>query len=925
MTASLTHQCKLKAMIKQMDPIRSILAPVVLIFIAFIVQTPLLAAGKTLTAGEDNTQLLQEINTVLVDSTKSQDYQSIYGKWFGGPEPFWSITRVTVILAAFFSAIILGLILWHYRSLLNLNQSLRASIAKHHLVEKALRSSETKVRLLLDSTAEAIFGIDTTGKCSFANPACIQLLGMDREKDLLGKNMHRLIFPKYADGREYPEDLNPIFHCIRSGKGFHSENETVWDVNGQAIPIECWAHPILQNEQLVGGVVTFVDISERKHILDKLLKSETRLSESQRMAHLGHWDLDITTGELNWSEEIFRIFDLDPQKFGATYDAFLETVHPDDRDLVNNAYTNSLQNKSPYSITHRLKLKNGEIKYVTERCKTIYADDGSPIRSMGTVQDVSQQILVEQELKQHREHLQELVDARTQELQMTKDAALNATKAKSEFLANMSHELRTPLNAIIGFSGIVRDGMAGPVNEEQSHQLTMVYDSAKHLLELINDILDLSKIEAGKTNVHPQQFEVVPLLEDLRNLMLQQAKEKNLDILIEAPSDVEIYTDRSKIRQIMLNLLSNAVKFTDNGSITMKCQLNHKLCEMQVCDTGIGIPEDQRRSIFKAFQQVESGDTRVHTGTGLGLTICQSFVSMLGGDISVQSEPGKGSTFTIKLPLRTHKFISDLNNSNFKISIPETSNGKKILVVDDQSEARELIQTYLLDLNYTVLTCNDGKKAIELARQHTPFAITLDLLMPNTDGWSTLTALKTDSETQHIPVIIVSILDKKQQGLSLGAVDFLQKPLKASDLSDSLHKLHLEGENILIVEDQAEDANLLRTVFENENYNITRVGNGTNALNQIKKQCPDIILLGLERPGVTGLELIQQLRSNGAENTPIVIISAMELSASEEASLSHSAEMILTKGKYNIKEMLENIRHTLADTKQKQLEEVKIP
>ncbi|MDH5324774.1 MAG: transporter substrate-binding domain-containing protein [Gammaproteobacteria bacterium] len=736
---------------------------------------------RAIAVNKDNTRLLNQINTILAAFVDSEDYKTIYSRWFAKPTPYWTVLRVASTMATVFLAILLTFAIWYYRSLWKLNHSLRESIDKQELVTDALR------------------------------------------------------------------------------------------------------------------------------------KSEQRLSESQRMAHLGHWDLDIKSNRLHWSDEIYRIFGQTPEEFPATYDAFLETIHPDDREMVNQAYIDSLINKTPYSITHRLKLASGEIKYVTEQCETSFTKDGDPTRSMGTVQDVTRQTLIENELKQHKEHLQELVQSRTRELEQARNAALDATKAKSEFLANMSHELRTPLNAIIGFSGIVRDGMAGEVNEEQARQLSLVYDSAKHLLDLINEILDLSKIEAGKAELFREHFYIAPVLEELGQLMQQQAMEKQLTLSIDIKTDIELHTDRAKLRQILLNLLSNAIKFTHTGGVTLSCSRDKNNCIINVVDTGIGIPEEQRATIFEAFKQVDNSDTRIHTGTGLGLAICQSFINMMGGDISLQSEINKGSRFVIRLPIKTQ--YSQTRETGIDVKVPKNGRGKTVLVVDDQAEARELLQTYLLNQGYSVICCNNGNDATEIARDQQLFAITLDLMMPEIDGLSILSLLKANPATQHIPVLVISVLDRQHLGLSLGAADYLQKPIKENDLAACLKKLEGTGKRILLVEDHAIETSLIRKELELHNYHCIHVKDGPGTLQSIETLQPDLILMDLMLPETNGFELMQRIKNNVGDNIPIIVIAAQEPSDPERKMLIQGARLVLTKGRFDFKVMLTRIKQILQESK----------
>ena len=520
------------------------------------------------------------------------------------------------------------------------------------------------------------------------------------------------------------------------------------------------------------------------------------------------------------------------------------------------------------------------------------------------------------ELYHHREHLQELVREKTQELQLARDDALKATKAKSEFLANMSHELRTPMNSIIGFTGILKDEMAGPINNEQKNQLEMVYNGAQHLLSLINDILDLSKVEAGKMDVVNETFYPSVLMDELKSLMQPQADKKNINLIFNTKNLPEsLFTDQSKLRQILVNLIGNAIKFTSYGSVTVDTKLSPGALTFEVKDTGVGIGEVHQAKIFEAFNQVESSDTRTHEGTGLGLAISRQFVELLNGQITLESQLGQGSCFRVQILVSEVRPAPEKTSRVNKRHVNFNENNHRVLVIDDQLDALNLLKTYLEHKNYEVICCQNSLESVELAKLHQPFAITLDILMPKADGWSTLAALKSDCEVSHIPVIIVSILDEQPLGLSLGAVDYIQKPINAEALHNTLAALRFMGNDILLIEDRYQDAELLKRMLESEGYNISHAVNGNNALMHISEYPPDIILLDLIMPGMSGFEVIRQIRSIYNLFVPIIVVSAKTLTEEEKKYLQNNVEDILIKGQFSRKEMLISVNNALTRIK----------
>lgn len=377
---------------------------------------------------------------------------------------------------------------------------------------------------------------------------------------------------------------------------------------------------------------TVQDISDTK-------KAEKVLNKAQEMGNIGHWYLDLTNNNLEWSDETYRIFGLKPQEFDATYEAFVERIYPDDRDAVNTAYGNSVTIDEPYQIEHRVIRPSGEVRYVIERCEHYHSQKGEIIGSIGTVLDITERKSIENAL----------LDA--------KNRAESSSISKSSFIASMSHELRTPLNAILGFSN--RLSVDETLNEQQRKYIGIINSSGEHLLSMINDILDLSKVEAGEMRVNNSEFNLLESVSNVTDLMSLGAKSKNLQCHYFFDDSVPktIVSDKGKIRQILLNIIGNAVKFTDSGTITVTISAtdienrdNFKMIKIEISDTGCGIQESMRDEVFKPFVQ-NDGLKKVEGGTGLGLAISKNIVHLLGGTISLKSEVGEGSTFYVNIPV----------------------------------------------------------------------------------------------------------------------------------------------------------------------------------------------------------------------------------------------------------------------------------
>ncbi|WP_340154464.1 ATP-binding protein [uncultured Winogradskyella sp.] len=407
---------------------------------------------------------------------------------------------------------------------------------------------------------------------------------------------------------------------------------------------------------------------------NQIKKSESNLNRAQQIAKLGSWELNLKTNDLTWSEEVYRIIEKDTKNFKVTLNGFYDIIHPEDRDSVIKTIKESIQNRKPYHLTYRLLFGNNRIKHIDEQCEILYDENQNPVKTFGTLQDITERVISKNELLNFKNNLEKLVNQRTEELNDSKEALLNlledinsqsielekekekaqsADLMKSAFLATMSHELRTPMNSIIGFTGILLKELAGPLNDEQKKQLAMVKGSGQNLLGLINDVLDISKIEAGRLNVSFSPFNYLASLQKTIEFLEPQVAKKRLKLMTEISNlDITLVSDERRIEQVLLNLISNAIKFSDQGTILIKVGVEGEFAVTQVIDEGLGIAKEDIVKLFQPFVQLEGGLNRKHEGTGLGLTISKSLIEKLGGTIMVESETGRGSNFTFTIPLK---------------------------------------------------------------------------------------------------------------------------------------------------------------------------------------------------------------------------------------------------------------------------------
>lgn len=395
---------------------------------------------------------------------------------------------------------------------------------------------------------------------------------------------------------------------------------------------------------------------QRKEYISEIIKQRSSLNKAQEIAHVGNWDWNITAGTLHWSDEVYRIFGLKPQEFAATYDAFLERVHIDDRQKVIDAVNNSLKDANqPYSVEHRVVHPSGELRWVHEKGEVFFSDD-KPVDMIGVVHDITEIKKAELVMKAYQSELEKTVTVRTKELTTANQKLQQLDKLKSLFIASMSHELRTPLNSIIGFTGVMLKGMTGELNKLQTDQLGRVHHSAKHLLGLISDIIDISKIEAGRVDIAIECVQLKTLVDDAVSNVKGLLEEKGIVLHMDLEADITLYTDRMRLLQVVLNILSNAAKYTERGSIKVQASHINDHIMLSVEDSGVGIEQDNLHKIFEPFERVENVMSIQSGGTGLGLYLTQKLLAeVLQGTISVQSEIGKGSCFTLTLPLSIGK------------------------------------------------------------------------------------------------------------------------------------------------------------------------------------------------------------------------------------------------------------------------------
>ncbi len=565
--------------------------------------------------------------------------------------------------------------------------------------------------------------------------------------------------------------------------------------------------------------------------------------------------------------------------------------HPDHLERVEQGFRRCVEIGEPWEDTFPLRGADGEWRWFLTRAVPVREEleegeaEGPITGWFGTNTDITDMRAAEEQLAE------------------AKEAAEEANRAKSQFIANMSHELRTPLSAVIGYSEMLEEEAAEIEGADTMlEDLRKINGNARHLLSLISDVLDLSKIEAGKMGVQPEDFDVSALARDVGDtvqaLVARKSNSLELDL---APDLGEMHSDPVKLRQCLFNLLGNAAKFTEGGRITLSARRTHEAdkrdrLEFRVSDTGIGMTEEQLGRLFRRFTQADSSTTRRFGGTGLGLSITKAFCTMLGGDISVESSPGQGTTFTVRLP-------ADLRNAAEQqaepaaagIAAPAQEDGRAgtVLVVDDDEAARDLLVRFLRREGFAVRTAPHGAAALPLARELKPVAVLLDVMMPRMDGWAVLSAMKADPELADIPVIMVTFVQEKGLGFSLGAADYLTKPVQWTRLKEVLDRYRSPG-SALVAEGDAETRAELRRLLEGEGWTVEDAADRAAVLRRMDEGAPPGLVLAAVPADGEGFELIQNIRRHPAwRSVPLIALAEGELSPAEVERLRGQVRRIV--------------------------------
>jgi PAS domain S-box-containing protein len=903
--------------------------------------------------------------------------------------------------------------------------------ALEHMVDirtRKVQELEERSRQLLNAAGQGIFGLDTNGNTIFVNPMAEELLGYSSE-ELTGRNMHELIHHSLSDGTPISRSDCKMHCSIQAGTSYSSDNEVFWRRDESPIPVSYVSTPITKDNQVVGSVVVFSDITERlaaeealkilsravecsplsivitdregniehvnphfteltgysaeeargqnprilkagklpekvysemwhtissgrtwtgelhnktkdgvefwercsiapifnnndeishyvavkeditqsKEAQKNLIESQERLLEAQKLSHVGNWDQDLESNISLWSDEAYRIFGFEPQEFKPSIKHFLNAIHPQEIAEVRATLSNLADRREPFELSHRIIRPNGDIRYVVEACRVDYDQQGKAKRLHGTIRDITDRKITEQALL------------------TAKQGAEEANKAKSEFLANMSHEIRTPMNGVIGMSDLL---LKTDLSKEQRSHMALLKDSAEALLTIINNILDFSKIEAGKVELERVDFDLRTVAENITNLLAVKTKSEQLELLCHINPNVptSLTGDPGRLRQILTNLVGNALRFTSHGEIVLRveCLDSEETSAQQkfsVQDSGIGIPKEKLEHIFESFAQADSSTTRKYGGTGLGLTISRELVSLMGGELRVESTVGKGTTFSFETRLDLcQKSIVEEQQAK---TIPKDLN-LKVLIVDDHQTNLVIAREICSSWGFQTQETDKGRKATEMLERAVAYAepfdlVLLDYMMPEMNGLQVAEEIRNNITLCNTKIIVLtSSIDQNIQRRfkQIGVDDFLAKPLCMSTLMDSIATL-FDGVQkvdkakspknespancpqlaVLLAEDNPINQKVALSMLEARNYRVTLAENGTQAVEKYRNNLFDLILMDVQMPEMNGLEATRAIRllEKGQQRVPIIALTANALKGDRENCLEAGMDDYLSK------------------------------
>ena len=780
--------------------------------------------------------------------------------------------------------------------------------------EEVLAKYAHEVEDLYNNAPCGYHSLDAEGRFVNVNETELQWLGYTREEVIgkpfsdfitqAGQSVFRQSYPRFKE-RGWVKDLEYEMVC---------KDGTILPVLLSATAVKSAEGTYLYNR------ATLFDIRDRKQA-EQILRE---LNTAMQNAVEGISRLDIDGRYISINRAYANLCGYEPEELIGR--PWQQTVYSEDIPDLIAAYQQMLQTGKVEAEARGIR-KDGSIFYKQVTMVTAHDKQGNITGHHCFMKDISDRKYAEAQLRQTNEQL------------------ARATRLKDEFLANMSHELRTPLNAILGMSEGLQESVFGSINERQVKAIATIERSGRHLLELINDILDLSKIESGKLELQISDVPVRSLCDASLGFIRQMALQKNIHLGTRIPDNLgSIQADDRRLRQVLINLLSNAVKFTpEGGSVTLEVRIEEAqehgnvsppspshLC-FCVIDTGIGIAPEDMGKLFQAFVQIDSSLNRQYSGTGLGLVLIQRIATLHGGTVSVDSEVGGGSCFTVRLPYDSNREVARMQVATPLPNRPFPVDNASVLIIEDSTSASEQIARYLSEYGMQSIIYPHGEGALEEALRVQPYLVILDLLLPSQSGWDVLTQLKIHPQTRNIPVLIVSVVDERSRALAMGASEYLVKPITRAELQATLKNLQcsvlpkatapivvpdpvLESPLILLAEDNEANLDTISGYLESRGYRLIVAKDGQQAIDLAKVQRPNLILMDVQMPGMDGLEAMRRIRAEGQTHVPIIALTALAMPTDRTKCLEAGANEYLTKP-IKLKQLVTTIQQLLSQSK----------
>ena len=799
-----------------------------------------------------------------------------------------------------------------------------ADIGDRKAIENQLRASEAALAEAQRMVHLGSWEVDAATRQLTWSDEVFRCFGLDPSEHEPDYAEHfNLIHPEDRDRLE-----QHVERAIQEGIPFQIELR-ILRVDGSMGYLEGRGEAKLNDQGQVAKIFgTALDITERKVAELERQNLSNRLALALSSGAIGCWDWDIQQNTIFWDERMYELYGIPTADIAASvpYEIWANSVHPADRLATETLLQQAALGQAVYDPEFRVIHADGSIHHIKAYGMVVLDAEGNPKSMIGVNLDISDRKRSEAERQQAEERLQQI------------NAQLDrATRLKDEFLANMSHELRTPLNAILGMSEGLKEHVFGGLSDRQRQAVETIERSGTHLLDLINDILELSKIEAGKLELEMALVDVHYLCESSLTFVRQMALSKGISLSLEMGQAMpEVVVDERRLRQVLINLLSNAVKFTPaGGQVILRAYVERRnsrnYLNLSVADTGIGIAPADIAKLFQPFVQIDSSLNRQYSGTGLGLALVRKLTELHGGQVSVTSEVNQGSCFTLDLPYLTELAPPAIATPMSQSSLLDTDNSR-VLVIEDSAAAAGLIARYLEEQGMEAIICPSGDRVMADVIAFRPALIILDLLLPNLSGWEVLRQLKTNPETQAIPVIVVSVVDERSYGLSLGAAEYLVKPISRQQLQQAIASLHhshqpplspvmaaspdsasLTGEAplILLAEDNDMNVATVSNYLTALGYRLIYAKNGEVAVELAQTQSPRLILMDIQMPDMDGLEAMQLIRSDArCAHIPIVALTALAMPGDRERCLAAGANHYLSKP-FKMKALKELIQQLL--------------